>query len=1705
MTDQTVTLRLTTDARGVVSGASLARDSIKGIGKEAQSTATVASNAVDSIRRQVMGLAGAYVSLRGVMALGRIADEYTSLSGKLKLAAGGAQAFALAQRQVFSIAQETSAALGATATLYARMSTALSEYGATQQTVANLTRTINQALRVSGATAAESASAVLQLSQAFGAGRLSGEEFNAVNEAAPRLMQALARSMGVPRGALKELAAEGKITSEVMMRAFSGEQAAQIAAEAAQIPLTFGAAFTQLQNAITRYVGELDRAHGVSATLASAIAGIAGNIDQIAGSIGGLVQVVAVLAGARGLVALVGGFQALRASMLAPAAITAAGAAWQSLGVTAGKAATSMRGVALAGDGMGKALLNLAGGPVVVAIGALGTLALKVAEVWRGFEEAERRGATSIERAQGSIGQGFAGASRPRANIEADVARLSSLMQRDSGRDQAMQRHEQSLERLRQQYIATGATVEQWSAVLARSESAAAAARAASSEQGRALQALGLIASDAGLNSAKLAEANAKLEERLRAVALEEAKGGEAAKRAGQIRKELTAQHAKLVASLTGVDKANRQASVAQAAATRSDEQRSRALDRLREMLERARGAANPMGEASARYASAVMDIARAAQAAIRAGNDHAAVLRMVSALVAEEQAGFAQTAAAIQREAAERARLANVVGATVAGIEQEARLIGLSAREREIQVAILEAEDRARQAVEAGVRDSIQLTAEEVAAIRQRVGAAYDSIEATEQSRAAADEYQRTWLNAVDSVSRAFGDWVSRGARSFKDLGRSLVGIARQWMAELVSIFARRLLLNVQANFGGGGQGGFDLSSLFGGGQGGGMGGLIGSAIFGGGSGFTGIANMFRGGTISATRGIGQVNAITGAGGASGGAGSIFGGGMLANGMSMGGMMGAGGGIMMGLQGIRTGNVGQGLLGGAMAGMSIGGPWGALIGGIIGGLGAAIRGKKPPDFRFGGESASVRNVEGSFETAFGTVRAGSRQISWESVVEPMQRFDQAIQSLVTSFGGGDEQITRISAALSSWSVDLRGDAATAEAILGSRFGAIMGTFEQHIQTFVGSAGTVEERVGRLADALAIDRFAESGELLSSFDDLAGVLTRNRVGTEQLADTYARVLGSTQLLESALAMSGVALDLTRVEFINFAADITTAAGGLERAQALWQGYFESFYSEEERRALALSQAQAAAGREFSDIGLNAGDFTGEGAAARFRQLFEQALPSLSAEAVVQWLEAANALGAVIDLTGTYNEVLGDTLDAISGIDDLMGTVEEQIAGLTGTSETFGERLARVGKDIETLVTAAQRLGASEEQIARIRYLGQLREREILEEQASARSEYDRFVAGFAPDADAGLSDFQRTLREIGREANAAAAEAHRLAVASGMAGAAAGDLANIQARAAERAAQAALELEASILSLADQLGYTSDAAAERSFGSGPLGFAAWLQDQVEAATRAPTLDPERYGGAVQMAGQLRDLSSFVGESVLDTIERLRLPLDRLVGDFGVDLARLDNPEVFDRFVQASRVLGADVLDAAGALGVEVGRLENATSLVNDAFERTLGRMPQEVRDSIDPLLRAYETAGSPEQRAEARAALVDAVDQLPPALRAALAPFLDEIDTAATAEQQLAQAEQANRYLSSADAHLAAIREALARQSALSAPLPTSATGPLQPGGRFKSGGDGDGGGDAVVSELRALRSAFAAMEAELRRINSKMVREGVA
>ena len=232
-------------------------------------------------------LAGAVSGLSAVMAASTVikyADAWTTVSNKLVNTVKDHESLAQVQDRVFAIAQESRSSLEATATLYGRLSSATAEYIKEGETIGGMVETIAKAMSVSGATTAEMEGSLVQLSQAFGAGALRGEEFNSVNEAAPRLMQALADSLGVARGQLKSMAAEGQLTTEVLYNAWNGQSkaAAQIQSEFEKMSVTAGAKIAQAQNNLTKWIGENQTAISVTKSYGDAAVGLSNNLDTLA-------------------------------------------------------------------------------------------------------------------------------------------------------------------------------------------------------------------------------------------------------------------------------------------------------------------------------------------------------------------------------------------------------------------------------------------------------------------------------------------------------------------------------------------------------------------------------------------------------------------------------------------------------------------------------------------------------------------------------------------------------------------------------------------------------------------------------------------------------------------------------------------------------------------------------------------------------------------------------------------------------------------------------------------------------------------------------------------------------------------------------------------------------------------------------------------------------------------------------------------------------------------------------------------------------------------------------------------------------------------------------------------------------------------------------------------------------------------------------
>jgi tape measure domain-containing protein len=242
------------------------RDDLGGIEKKSAGVGAALSGLFSKLAFQL----GAVL---GVGKIAAMADEYASLQARLKLASRGSEEFAAANDDVVRIASAARVPLAQTAELYVRIASSVKDLGVAQRDIAGVTEAVGLALKLSGASTAESSSAMLQFSQAIASGVLRGEEFNSVNEAAPRLLQGLAKSLGVPVGQLREMAKAGQLTREVLIDGLL-KDLPTLRDEAASLPDTIGGTFTDLGNKLRIVVGQFDQATGASKGMAGVINGI---------------------------------------------------------------------------------------------------------------------------------------------------------------------------------------------------------------------------------------------------------------------------------------------------------------------------------------------------------------------------------------------------------------------------------------------------------------------------------------------------------------------------------------------------------------------------------------------------------------------------------------------------------------------------------------------------------------------------------------------------------------------------------------------------------------------------------------------------------------------------------------------------------------------------------------------------------------------------------------------------------------------------------------------------------------------------------------------------------------------------------------------------------------------------------------------------------------------------------------------------------------------------------------------------------------------------------------------------------------------------------------------------------------------------------------------------------------------------------------
>jgi tape measure domain-containing protein len=239
-------------------------------------------------------------------ALSRVADGYSNIQAKVKLAAGENANLAGRLDEVYGVAIRTFSSLDATAGVVQKASLGLQSLGHSADTAFSdaifLAETFNKGLLVSGANTAQAVAATEQFGQAIASNKFSGDEFRTMMELNSAFAQALAKSLGVTTAELRDMSKEGKITTQTLLE-MKGK-VKDLDDQAAGIPLTIGRAKQNLDATFTKFIGQADQANGTSRAVADGIAAIGNNIGPVVQSLGQLAIIAGGAFAARSLQSL---------------------------------------------------------------------------------------------------------------------------------------------------------------------------------------------------------------------------------------------------------------------------------------------------------------------------------------------------------------------------------------------------------------------------------------------------------------------------------------------------------------------------------------------------------------------------------------------------------------------------------------------------------------------------------------------------------------------------------------------------------------------------------------------------------------------------------------------------------------------------------------------------------------------------------------------------------------------------------------------------------------------------------------------------------------------------------------------------------------------------------------------------------------------------------------------------------------------------------------------------------------------------------------------------------------------------------------------------------------------------------------------------------------------------------------------------------
>lgn len=256
-----------------------------------------ANELTNTIKRAV----AAYVSIQSVGKALNISDELVQTTSRLNMMNDGVQTTAELVNMVYAAAQDARGSFSQMADVVARFGNNAKDAFSSSEEVVAFADLIQKQMTIAGASTQEAANAELQLSQALGSGVLRGDELNSIFEQAPNLIQNIADYLDVPIGKIREMAADGELSADVVKAAIFSA-ADDINSKFNEMPMTWGQMWQSMQNtALIAFQPVLQRLNDLANSEAfqtfiqgaieamATLANIVLNIFDLIGTVGGFI------------------------------------------------------------------------------------------------------------------------------------------------------------------------------------------------------------------------------------------------------------------------------------------------------------------------------------------------------------------------------------------------------------------------------------------------------------------------------------------------------------------------------------------------------------------------------------------------------------------------------------------------------------------------------------------------------------------------------------------------------------------------------------------------------------------------------------------------------------------------------------------------------------------------------------------------------------------------------------------------------------------------------------------------------------------------------------------------------------------------------------------------------------------------------------------------------------------------------------------------------------------------------------------------------------------------------------------------------------------------------------------------------------------------------------------------------------------------